>query len=130
MSEKQPPAGPATPGAALPPNGPGVARWPATIALLFLGAIFFLIAKQYPLGPRWSIPAVIALLLVPLWLSRLRGLHQITRILAFVLFGAMTAAVIASAILLIALLPDGKLNPSRGRSGGRRDAACRCRWRP
>jgi len=50
-------------------------------------------------------------LLVPLWLTRVRGLHHITRILALILFGVMTVAVIASAILLVALLPQGGVTP-------------------
>jgi hypothetical protein len=90
-------------------HGPGVPRWPATIALIALGVIFYLISDRYPLGPRWTVPAGIVVLLVPLWLSRLRGLHHVTAALAKLLIMALTLAVVASAALLVALLPDGGL---------------------
>ncbi|MFN8537580.1 MAG: hypothetical protein U0232_08915 [Thermomicrobiales bacterium] len=93
------------------PHGPGVPRWPATIALIVLGTIFFLISARYPLGPRWSVPAVIAVLLVPVWITRRRGLHHITGMLVKLLLAAMTLAVIASATLLVVLIPVGGVTP-------------------
>jgi hypothetical protein len=91
-------------------HGPGVPRWPATVALIVLGVIFFLISDRYPLGPRWSVPAGIAVLLVPLWVTRLRGLHHLTAALAKLLTMILTLAVVASAALLVALLPAGGLS--------------------
>ena len=94
-----------------PTASSGVPRWPATIALIGLGAVFYLIAARYPLGPRWLVPAVIGLLLVPLWLSRLRGLHRLTHWLSRALVVVMTLAVIASATRLVVLLPGGVVGP-------------------
>jgi uncharacterized membrane protein len=54
---------------------------------------------------------VIAALLVPLWLSRLRGRHDIAAILSRALLAAMTVAVVASATLLVLLLPGGGVGP-------------------
>lgn len=92
-------------------HGPGVPRWPATIALITLGAIFFLISERYPLGPRWSIPAVIAVSLIPIWVLRRRGMYHITGKLVKVLLALMTLAVIASATLLVVLIPVDGVSP-------------------
>lgn len=86
-------------------------RWPATLALMALGAIFYLISERYPLGPRWSVPVVIAALLVPLWVSRLSGQHHLAGALTRMLIAAMTLAVVASATLLVVLLPAGGVSP-------------------
>lgn len=93
------------------PHGPGVPRWPATIALIVLGTIFFLISARYPLGPRWSVPAVIAVLLVFVWITRWRGLHHLTGKIVKLLLALMTLAVIASATLLVVLIPVGGVTP-------------------
>lgn len=90
---------------------PGVPRWPATVALVGLGAVFYLIAARYPLGPRWLIPTVIGTLLVPLWLTRLRGLHHLSTLFSRALVVALTCAVVASATRLIVLLPGDEVGP-------------------
>lgn len=112
MSDEQPASGPGA--AATPPRhptSPGVARWPATVALAILGGVFFLISDRFPLGPRWTVPAVIAVLLVPIWFSRLRGLHDLTAVLTRALVVLMTLAVVASAALLVVLLPASLVGP-------------------
>ena len=86
----------------------GVARWPATIAILLIGGIFFTISSQYTVGPRWSALAIIAVLLILLWIMRWRGLHRWTHGIALALNSALTVAVASSAILLLVRLSTGK----------------------
>ena len=48
---------------------------------------------------------------MPLWLSRLRGLHNLTMIISRLLGVAMLCAVVASVTLLVILLPGGGVSP-------------------
>lgn len=86
----------------------GVERWPATIAVLAVGAIFFFISSKYTVGPRWVVLAVTAVLLIPLWVTRARGLHVWTHGIALALNGVLTLAVASSAILLLYRLSTGE----------------------
>ena len=86
----------------------GVARWPATLAVLTIGAIFFFISSKYTIGPRWVVLAVTAALLIPLWVTRRRGMHVWTHGIALALNGVLTLAVASSAILLFYRLYTGE----------------------
>ncbi len=91
----------------------GVARWPATIAVLLIGGVFFTISSQYTLGPRWAVLAVIAALLIPLWVTRRRGMHPWTHRIALALNGVLTLAVASSAGLLLYRLSTGETQALR-----------------
>lgn len=86
----------------------GVARWPATIAVLVIGGVFFTISSRYTVGPRWAVLVAIAALLIPLWVTRRRGLHHWSRGIALTLNGILTLAVASSAILLFYRLYTGE----------------------
>ena len=86
----------------------GVARWPATIAVLTISAIFFFISSRYTVGPRWAVLSVTAALLIPLWVTRSRGLHLWTHGIALALNALLTLAVASSAILLFYRLYTGE----------------------
>jgi uncharacterized membrane protein len=86
----------------------GVARWPATLAVLLIGGIFFFISSKFTVGPRWAVLVVVAALLIPLWLTRSRGMHQWTHALALALNGVLTLAVASSAVLLLYRLSTGE----------------------
>jgi len=86
----------------------GVARWPATLAVLAIGAIFFFISSRYTVGPRWVVLSVTAALLIPLWVTRWRGLPLWSRGIALVLNGVLTLAVASSAVLLLYRLSTGE----------------------
>ncbi len=86
----------------------GVARWPATLAVLLIGTIFFFISSKYTVGPSWVVLAVTAALLIPLWATRRRGMHHWTRAIALALNGVLTLAVASSAILLLVRLSTGE----------------------
>jgi hypothetical protein len=86
----------------------GVARWPATIAVLVIGAVFYFISSRYTVGPRWAVLAVTAALLIPLWVTRRRGLHPWSRRIALTLNGVLTLAVASSAGLLLYRLSTGE----------------------
>lgn len=85
----------------------GVARWPATIAVLVIGGIFFLISSAYTVGPRWGTLAITAVLLLPLWVTLRQGLHHWSHRIALALNSILTLAVASSAILLLYRLSTG-----------------------
>ncbi len=86
----------------------GVARWPATLAVLLIGTIFFFISSKYIVGPSWVVLAVTAALLIPLWATRRHGMHHWTHAIALALNGVLTLAVASSAILLLVRLSTGE----------------------
>lgn len=88
---------------------PGVPRWPATVALLLIAAIYlFFLSSQRRFGPSWLVPAGIILLLVPLWLARRQGNARLTHWFARALIALVTLAVGVSALFLLTKLPGGK----------------------
>jgi hypothetical protein len=88
-------------------NAVGVPRWPATIAILAVGGVFFSLSARYTVGPRWGVLALIAALLIPLWMLHRRGLHRLTHAVGLALNGALTFAVASSAALLLYRLGEG-----------------------
>ena len=91
----------------------GVPRWPAAISLVAIGGLYLLLSEQLTMGPSWLLLAAVVALLIPLALSRLRGLHGLTRWIAFGVTGIVTAAVISSAAFLVTELPGGQIPGSR-----------------
>ncbi|MGI8854843.1 MAG: hypothetical protein ACR2JW_03750 [Thermomicrobiales bacterium] len=83
-------------------------RWEAVIAVLAIGVTYALMPDTIRLGPRWLMLSLIVVLLIPLNWTRYRGNFRLTRIFSFAIMGLVTAAIIASAVLLIARLPSGK----------------------
>ena len=89
------------------PDEPGVARWPATVAVLLVGGLYLLISGRHAVGPPWLVLAVGVALLVPFWVARRGGRHGLTHRLALGVNGLLTLAVAASAALLIIRLGQG-----------------------
>jgi hypothetical protein len=51
------------------------ARWPAAIAVIGLGGSSLALPDDMIPGPRWLVPIVILLLLIPTTLAHRRGRH-------------------------------------------------------
>jgi hypothetical protein len=83
-------------------------RWEAVLAALAIGVSYALMPSSIRLGPRWLILSLIVVFLIPLNWARYLGNYRLTRFFSFALIGLVTAAIIASAILLIVRLPGGK----------------------
>lgn len=90
-------------------TAPGMPRWPAIIVFLAIGGIYALLSEQLMVGPRGLLLLVVVVMLVPLTVSRLRGYHQIARILALTLTALVMLAVAASAVFLLTRLPGKKV---------------------
>ena len=93
------------------PSPRGEPRWPAILALLAVGGLYWALPERLSPGPGW-LPLVLA---VPLSLAALvsyqQSKHGLARLLGFVVLGIVTAAMIGVLVLLVAALPDHKEAP-------------------
>jgi hypothetical protein len=81
-------------------------RWQALIALLAVGGLELALPAKLVLGSRWLFPGLVAVLLVPLVVSHRLGRHRIDVALGMTVSAIVTAALIASVILLVRALPS------------------------
>lgn len=88
-------------------------RWESLIAAFAIAAAYALLPDNLRLGPRWLLGALIVVLLIPLYGALIKGNYQLTRIFGMILTGLVTAAITASAILLIVRLPGDKTPPTQ-----------------
>jgi hypothetical protein len=87
-------------------------RWPALIAVLAVGGLYFALPSNLTVGPRWLFPAVIGVFVVPTVISHQRGHHHLDRILGFTITSLETIAMIVSLLLLISALPSHRESPA------------------
>ncbi|MDQ6833636.1 MAG: hypothetical protein M3008_09565 [Chloroflexota bacterium] len=87
-------------------------RWEALIAALAIAAAYALLRDDFRLGPPWLMFPLLLLFLVPLNVARYLGNYRLVRALGFALSAFVTAALIASVVLLVARLPGGKTTSS------------------
>jgi hypothetical protein len=81
---------------------------PALLAVLTIGGIYLLVSAPLSPGPPGLVLALISVLLVPLIVTRWRGLLHLTRMFAFLILGVVTLAVITSVVFLLAQLLAGR----------------------
>src|SRR6266699_6429210 len=87
------------------------ARWPAVLAALATGVLFYAIPESLTVGPGWLLLLIVAALMVPVTVSRRLGRLDLNEIFARLLLGVITVAVISSLILLVTRLPAHKESP-------------------
>lgn len=80
-------------------------RWLALIALLSASGIYATLPKILSVGPRWLLPALVAVFLVPTIITHRRGYHAYNQVLGYAVNGVTTLAMIGSLALLIRALP-------------------------
>ena len=91
-------------------------RWPASLALVACVLLYVVLPNRLVVGPRWLLPILIALPLVPLSATKHRHPNesQWVRRLTIFLIGVITVANVASMALLVHHLLVA--NVSQGRS--------------
>src|SRR5580658_1261701 len=92
-------------------------RWPAVVAMLAAGCLYWSLPEPLSVGPGWLLLAVTLVLTIPLLISNHRGEFNIARILTFAMNALITLAIIASLAFLIQGLPHHRNTPqavSRG----------------
>jgi hypothetical protein len=86
----------------------GVPHWPASIAILAIGVLYFLVPARVRIGPPWLVLAIGVAATLALVILRRLGMHIATRKVAVGLTGTLTVAVSISAVFLVTRLPGGK----------------------
>lgn len=91
-------------------------RWPASLALVACVLLYVVLPNRLVVGPRWILPVLIALPLVPLSATKHRHPNesQWVRRLTIMLIGVITLANVTSMALLVHHLLNA--NVSQGRS--------------
>ena len=86
------------------PEGPAEPRWPASLAVVAGLIVYLLLPESVSAGPRWLIPTLEALLVVPLTIAapyRHREEHRMARVVSLVLLLVVNGAVLVSLGLLV-----------------------------
>jgi len=86
-------------------------RWPAVVAMLAAGCVYWSLPEPLSVGPGWLLLVVIFVLTIPLLISNHRGQFNIARILTFTMNGAITMAMIGSLAFLIHGIPQHRDPP-------------------
>ncbi len=86
-------------------------RWPAIVATLSVGMLFYAMPDSLTVGPGWSVLVVVALLLIPATVSHRIGRVDLNEIFAYTNLGVITLAVLSSLVLLVVRLPAHKESP-------------------
>ena len=78
-------------------------HWPASVALLVCAGLYFVLPNRLVVGPRWLLPVLIVLPLIPLSARKNRHANEAhwVRVLTLTLIAAMTLANVISMGLLV-----------------------------
>lgn len=86
-------------------------RWQALLALLAAVATGLALPQWLSVGPRWLLPLIILILLIPTVFAHRTGRHSLNHYLGIAISGLLTCGLIGSVILLITALPSQKEPP-------------------
>lgn len=86
-------------------------RWPAILAGLAIGVLFYAMPASLTFGPDWLMLVLIVIFAVPSSLAHKAGRADVNEILAYSLLGIVTLAVLSSLVLLVTRLPAHKDSP-------------------
>jgi hypothetical protein len=87
-------------------------RWPAFIAVMAVGGLYWALPAGLTIGPRWVFPVIIGALLVPTVVSHWAGQHHLDRILGHTVTSLVTIEMMVSVILLVRALPSHRESPT------------------
>src|ERR1051325_5619560 len=75
------------------PSAPGEQkepRWPAVLAVLGIGGLYFALPASLAVGPRWLLLSIVVALAIPGIITHRHGYDRTNRILGHVLSGVIT----------------------------------------
>jgi hypothetical protein len=90
---------------------PGEPRWPALLALLAIGGLYYALPRPLTVGPNWLVLILVAVLATPAVMFNGVGSRRTRLILGYAASAVVTVSTIASLLLLIARLPKHKESP-------------------
>jgi uncharacterized membrane protein len=86
-------------------------RWPAVMAVLSVGGLYWALPESLSPGPGWLLLALVMPLSITAIILNKRSRYALNQVVGYAILGIVTAALIGSLILLIAALPDHKEAP-------------------
>ncbi|HEX4276776.1 MAG TPA: hypothetical protein VHZ74_15570 [Bryobacteraceae bacterium] len=87
------------------------ARWPAVVAALATGVLFYAMPESLTVGPGWLVFVIVGALMIPTSLSHRVKRFDLNEVFAYSTLAVITLAVLSSLILLITRLPAHKETP-------------------
>ena len=96
-----------------PPQGDHEPRWPAVLALFAVGGLRLALPPSLAWGPEWIILLLVAVLIVPIIISRRVGNHTMNMALGYLITSIITVDMSWSLFLLIRALPSHKEEPQK-----------------
>lgn len=87
--------------------------WPSLLAMLAAGGLYTSLPAELSFGPRWLLLAVILLIFVPAEVAHSLGHHRFCRPIGFIVIALVTAAMVASVILLVLAIPHHVQTPEQ-----------------
>ena len=88
-------------------------RWPALVALLAVGGLYYALPETLTPGPRWVVPFLVVALAIPTLIAHRLGAYTVAHVIAYTSLGIVTAAMLASLALLVLGLPARKETPAQ-----------------
>jgi len=86
-------------------------RWPAIVAIFAVGGLYTALPAELTLGPRWLMPSVVLVLLIPSIVAHHTRRHHLNNLLGFAVDGVLTLGLAISVALLVGALPAHRTTP-------------------
>jgi hypothetical protein len=86
-------------------------RWPAIVAAVGTGILFYAMPEALTVGPRWLLLILVVIMMIPTVITHRVGLTDWNERFAYLGLGITTLALISSLALLILRLPTHKETP-------------------
>jgi hypothetical protein len=86
-------------------------RWPAVLAMLSIGGLYYALPSQLSVGPDWLVLVLVATLTIPAAIFHRQGHWRWSKILGYAASSVVTLSVVISLGLLISRLPSHKDTP-------------------
>jgi hypothetical protein len=90
---------------------PGELRWPALLALLAIGGLYYALPCSLTVGPNWLVLILVSVLATPAVMFKGVGSRRTSLIFGYAANAVVTVSTIASLLLLISRLPKQKESP-------------------
>jgi hypothetical protein len=89
----------------------GEPRWPAAVAILAIGGVFYELPPGISVFPHWLVLLVVALLMVLTTIFHQRGMRRANQISGYLAQGVVTLSLATSLVMLVLRLPGKKDSP-------------------
>ena len=86
-------------------------RWPATMAAIAVGILYYVVPEQLTFGPGWLLLSITAVLILPTTIFHRVGMARLNEVFAYVCLSVITMALVGSLTLLVMRLPTHKDQP-------------------